>query len=336
MIRVFELARPVRGMPVWLRYVAATAIILVFFLLRQAAGPVMTSYPFLLFFPAIVLVSILFDRGSGLYAVGLSLALSWYFFVPVRQPFRLEQPQAALPLALYTLVALFIALTVEALRASAERLQATKTALEEAVELNRLLLLDVNHRVKNHLASAGGLLRLSLREAALADPQAVIEGAARRIEVLGQVYDRLHLGGQATVVSARAFITGLCEDLSASVVGARPIRLEVEVDDVPLESSQAVPIGLVINELVENALKYAFAEGRAGRIAVNFVCENGHCVLTVADDGVGYDPSKIRKGGGTRLLDALARQLGAKVDSDARNGVKVRLSFGLATEISSA
>lgn len=318
-------------MSVWLRYVAATAIVLVFFMLRELAGPAMASYPFLLFFPAIVLVSILFDRGSGVYAVGLSLALA-YFFTPVRHSFRLESPQTALPLALYALVALFIALTVEALRAGAERLQVTKAALEDAVELNRVLLMDVNHRVKNHLASASGLLRLSLRDVGSADPRTLIEGAARRIEVLGRVYDRLHLGGQATVVSARDFITGLCQDLAASVVGARPIRLQVEADDVALGSGQAVPIGLIINELIENALKYAFPEGRSGQITVGFVCEGARCVLTVADDGVGYDPGQARKGGGTRLLDALARQLNAEVEIDTRAGVKVRLTFNLVAE----
>ena len=188
----------------------------------------------------------------------LSATLAWYFLIPVQRSFRLVSWDAALPLILYVIVALFIALIVEALRRTAQRLEATKGELEKAVELNRLLLMDVNHRVKNHLTSATALLRLTLREPSTPDPKVVIEDAARRIDVLAKVYDRLHLGERATVVSAREFITGLCEDLRDGVIGARPVSLKVTADDADLGSNQAVPVGLVVNELVENAIKYAF------------------------------------------------------------------------------
>jgi two-component sensor histidine kinase len=323
-------------MPVWLRYVLATAIILLFFLLRSMAGSLMDNYPFLLFFPAIVFVSVMFDRGTGVYAVSLSAVLSWYFFLPIRHSFRLERPEAILPVALYVVVALFIAMIVEALRTSAEGLRAAKAELEKAAELNRLLLMDVNHRVKNHLASASGLLRLTLREPTSPDPRSVIEEAARRIDILAQVYNRLHLGERTTVVSGRDFITGLCEDLRASVVGRRPIELEATADDTDLGSNQAVPIGLIINELIENALKYAFPDDRPGRITVCFDCAGTRCVLTVSDDGVGYDPATARKGGGARLIRALAQQLGAAIETGGSPGALVRLTFDLAPDATPA
>jgi two-component sensor histidine kinase len=319
-------------MPVWLRYVLTTAIVLLAFVLRLAAAPAMNGYPFLLFFPAIVVVSIAFDRGTGVYAVALSATLAWYFLIPVQRSFRLVSWDAALPLILYVIVALFIALIVEALRRTAQRLEATKRELEKAVELNRLLLMDVNHRVKNHLTSATALLRLTLREPSAPDPKVVIEDAARRIDVLAKVYDRLHLGERATVVSAREFITGLCEDLRDGVIGARPVSLKVTADDADLGSNQAVPVGLVVNELVENAIKYAFPADRPGAIEIRFECRQGRCVLTVADDGVGYDPQKARKGGGTRLIGAFAQQLGAEVDREGPPGTVVRLRFKLSID----
>ena len=316
-------------MPVWLRYVLTTAIVLLAFVLRLATAPAMNGYPFLLFFPAIVVVSIAFDRGTGVYAVALSATLAWYFLIPVQRSFRLVSWDAALPLILYVIVALFIALIVEALRRTAQRLEATKSELEKAVELNRLLLMDVNHRVKNHLTSATALLRLTLREPSAPDPKVVIEDAARRIDVLAKVYDRLHLGERATVVSAREFITGLCEDLRDGVIGGRPVSLKITADDADLGSNQAVPVGLVVNELVENAMKYAFPANRPGSIDVSFECQEGQCVLTVADDGVGYDPQKARKGGGVRLIGAFAQQLGAEVDREGPPGTIVRLRFKL-------
>ena len=173
------------------------------------------------------------------------------------------------------------------------------------------------HRVKNHLTSATALLRLTLREPSAPDPKAAIEAAARRIDVLAKVYDRLHLGERNTVVSAREFITGLCGDLHDGVIGARPVSLKVTADDANLGSIQAVPVGLVVNELVENAIKYAFPANRPGEIKIRFECQQGRCVLTVADDGVGYDPQNARKGGGARLIGAFAHQLGAEIDREA-------------------
>ena len=330
--RLFTLDGPFRAMPVWIRYVSATVIILLAFTLRVVTEPAMTGYPFLLFFPAIVVISIAFDRGTGVYAVGLSAALSWYFFIPVRASFRLETWGAAVPLVLYVLVGLFIALIVEALRHTAQRLQATKVDLEKAVALNRLLLVDINHRVKNHLASATALLRLTLRETSTPDPRTIIEDAARRIDVLAKVYDRLHVGERATIVSARDFIMGLCEDLRDGVIGRRAIDLRVTADDADLGSNQAVPVGLVVNELVENAIKYAFPADRPGMIDVRFACEGDQCVLTVADDGVGYDPQNARKGGGARLIIAFAQQLGAEVVREGPPGTLVRLRFRLAAD----
>lgn len=319
--------KPARGLPVWVRCGLATAIVVLAFLLRLVAGGAMSGYPFLLFFPAIVIVSIMFDRGTGIYAVVLSTVLAWYFFVPVVHSFQLESLQAVVPLVLYVIIALFIALIVEALRATAERLAIARGQLEKAVELNRLLLMDVNHRVKNHLTSATALLRLTLRGAAAPDPRAVIEDAARRIDVLAKVYDRLHLGERATVISARDFIFGLCADLREGVIGDRPIALEVVADDTDLGSNQAVPIGLVINELVENAIKYAFPSDRPGQIHVLFECQGHHCILTVSDDGAGYDRGKTRQGGGARLIQAFSQQLGGSLEHGGPPGTRVRLRF---------
>jgi two-component sensor histidine kinase len=316
-------------MPVLIRYLVATAVILLAFGLRLVAGGAMSGYPFLLFFPAIVIISVAFDRGTGIYAVGLSTALAWYFFVPVIHSFRLETWQAAIPLLLYVIVALFIALVVEALRTSAQRLDNARGDLEKVAALNRLLLIEVNHRVKNHLTSATALLRLSLREPSAPDPKTVIENAARRIDVLAKVYDRLHLDARTTVVSVQAFITGLCEDLRVGVIGARPIRLQVDAQEADLGSNQAVPVGLVINELVENALKYAFPNDRPGVIDVRFACQDGRCQLSVCDDGVGYDPATARKGGGARLVRAFAQQLGARIEQNGSAGARVTLDFVL-------
>ncbi|MEH0196495.1 DUF4118 domain-containing protein [Caulobacter sp. CCNWLY153] len=321
--KVFAWSDPLRKAPLWVRYILATAVVLAFFALRSAFSPLLGGYPFLLFFPAIILTSMLIDRGTGIFSVILSALLAWYFFVPPLRSFALPSVQGAIPLLLYVIVALFVAMVVEALRSTAERLVHTAEKLERSSEINRLLLLDVNHRVKNHLASISGLLRLSARE--LDDPRAlrVLDNAVGRINVLGEVYARLHLGERATVVASRDFIQSLCEGLRQSVLGVRPIALRVQVDDVALSSMQAVPIGLVINELVENALKHGFPEERAGDIYVSFTAVDEDLVLSVEDNGVGFDPTATKTGGGTRIVGSLVQQLGGRIERLGPPGLRI-------------
>ncbi|MDR6530302.1 two-component sensor histidine kinase [Caulobacter rhizosphaerae] len=325
--RFFTWSDPLRRVPVALRYVIALGVVLVFFGLRSMFASVLGGYPFLLFFPAIILISVLLDRGTGVFAVIASTLLAWYFFVPPERSFALPTPRAAIPLLLYVAVALFLAGTVEALRSTAERLARTAEKLEHSNEINRLLLVDVNHRVKNHLASVSGLLRLSMRGINDQRARGAIETAIARIGVLGQVYERLHLGERATVVSSRDFICALCEGLRQGVLGSRPIAMRVEVDDLPLGSMQAVPIGLIINELVENALKYAFPESRAGGIDVSFKADAETLVLVVKDNGVGFDTSAAAPGGGTRIVRSLVQQLGGRIVQDGEVGTEVSITL---------
>lgn len=309
------------------RYLIACAIVLAFFGLRSLLGPAMGGYPFLLFFPAIIVISVVLDRGTGVFAVILSGVLAWYFFVPPVRSFALLQWTNALPLALYVVVGLFLALSIEALRGSAARLARTSADLARADALNKLLLADINHRVKNHLTSVNALLRLSFRD--IADPAArqAMDAATARINVLGKLYSDLHLSDAMTSVCASDFIGSLCEDLRASVIGPRPITLTVSAEAAQISAHQAVPLGLVINELVENALKYAFPADRRGVIAVRFAVEDDLFVLSVADDGIGFDPQTSRVGGGTRLVRALAQQLNAQLEQLAGPGTQIRLRF---------
>lgn len=316
-----------RRTPLVLRYGLATLIVLAFFALRSMTTPVLGGYPFLLFFPAIILIAVALDHGTGVYAVLLSAGLARFFFLPPVHSFALPAMNAAVPLALYVLVGLFLTLSIEALRATANRLAKATTALERSDALNKLLLADVNHRVKNHLASVAALLRLSFKE--IDDPAArgAMESATARVNVLGRLYSGLHLDGAVTTVSARDFVCSLCEDLRAGVLGDRPISLHASAVEAPLDAEQAVPLGLVINELVENALKYAFPDDRPGEVWVSLDFVDGLFVLSVRDDGVGFDPEHSRKGGGSRLVRAFAQQLGGHLRHHEGSGSLISLSF---------
>ncbi|MEE7462070.1 hypothetical protein MFUR16E_12545 [Methylobacterium fujisawaense] len=171
-----------------------------------------------------------------------------------------------------------------------ERKQAD-AELRAANAQKEVLLHDINHRVKNHLQSVISLLAMSKRRVKDEVAGAEIENAASRLSVLARVYDRLNVrdGERMATVSAREFLQGLCDEVGPVQIGLRPIALRTQIEDVALEAGTAVSLGLALNELLQNSLKYAFIDDTPGVVSVNFAKgENGEVwILEVADDGVG-------------------------------------------------
>jgi two-component sensor histidine kinase len=196
------------------------------------------------------------------------------------------------------------------------------------VQQKDLLLYDINHRVKNHLQSVMATLSLSRRRMPDDAAREAIDNTITRLSVLSRVYDRLELkpGGEA-VVSAREFIRGLCADLEPSLIDLRPIALRVDAANEEIEIGRAVSVGLVINEALTNALKYAFPADRSGTVLVNFSRRNNDFVLEVSDDGVGRPSPSESSGTGTKLIRALAQQLGGTIEWKGPPGTQLVIEF---------
>ncbi|MCA3255153.1 MAG: PAS domain-containing protein [Alphaproteobacteria bacterium] len=200
-------------------------------------------------------------------------------------------------------------------------------ALRAADAQKAVLLADLNHRVKNHLQSVSGLLDLASRRAeTLDEARAALEAGARRLGVLGRVYTRLQIDRDKTVVEAQRFLGDLCEDLRASLVGERPVAVHVDSEALDIDSSRAALVGLIVNELVQNALKYAFPDDRAGSVRVGFARSPDEFRLTVADDGIGF-AGDATAGSGKRLVRALVQQLGGTLDRQGPPGTRYDIGF---------
>lgn len=132
-------------------------------------------------------------------------------------------------------------------------------------------------------------------------------------------------GSTTAVVNARAFLEGLCAEIGPALIGLRPVVLRTLIEEIDLEAGRAVSLGLAVNELVQNALKYAFPDETAGSVSVRFG-RSGAATFTleVTDDGVGL-PSDQKAGTGTRLVRALAQQLGGTVTWHGPSGTRVEL-----------
>jgi two-component sensor histidine kinase len=185
-------------------------------------------------------------------------------------------------------------------------------AVAERTNQNALLRLrELSHRVGNDLTTLSAVANL---QSTKADPitQLALQSIRDRIHVFASLYRKLGIGpGQRSELDASAFIASLCEDFQKLQDGLRPIRILTQIGDVPMTPHRAMLVGIMLNESVTNAFKYAFPDDRSGTISILFDFEGDSICLSITDDGVGFDPaSKGPTGMGQKIMQAMSSQLG--------------------------
>src|SRR5687768_8609281 len=175
-----------------------------------------------------------------------------------------------------------------------------------------LLLHEVNHRIKNDLQILTSLVSLQRHKTNSPEARQALGAAMERITVLARVYDRLSHHDTTAVVDTRDFLSSLIDDLRTALAGERPITITPQLERVALTLECALPLGLIINELLTNALKYAFPGTQSGHIEISFVQQTDAFVLRVRDNGVGMGEAPGH-GLGRQLVHRLAAQLSSTV-----------------------
>jgi chemotaxis protein methyltransferase CheR len=205
------------------------------------------------------------------------------------------------------------------------RLEREHAAAHERIGM---LLQELTHRVKNSLQFIASMVMLEARSNNSGEAKAALERVSHRITALGQLYSKLSKSDTVEAVDAATYLDELCHDLIASVhkEGSTSIVLKTDIESELLPTDRAIPIGLIVNELVTNAVKYGFPGEAEGTVMVTLKRVPGELRLTVADDGQGLDPRRADSGLGRRLVDGFAQQLGGQVErkSDSR-GTTVHL-----------
>ena len=201
---------------------------------------------------------------------------------------------------------------------------------EHAVAHQRigLLLQEMTHRVKNSLQSIAAMVMIEARSHKSGEGKAALERVSHRIDALGQLYSKLSKSDAVETVDAATYLDDLCRDLLASVnkEGGTSIVLKTDIESELLPTDEAIPIGLIVNELVTNALKYAFPSETRGTVMVTLKRVPGALRLTVADDGKGVDIRRANSGLGGRLVEGFAQQLGGQVERESSSqGTTVHL-----------
>ncbi len=220
---------------------------------------------------------------------------------------------------------------IEQQKAVVEREVAARTAdLEAALEAKTLLLHEVDHRVKNNLTMIGALIRLQMRAIGDAAMQGKLEAMLERIDALATVHRQLYQADDVTRIDIAELAGNLADDIIGAS-GRTDIVLNVDLAPIQVPASFASALGLVINELVTNAVKHAYRDGRGGRLSLSGHARGDQGVIVVADDGHGLPADNGTGDGlGRTLISRLSRQVGAEVSwNDAAPGTKITLVFPL-------
>jgi two-component sensor histidine kinase len=294
----------------WLAYVGAVALCLVALGLRFLAEHVLpVGYPFVSFFPAVILTSFLFGVRPGIFAALLCGLLSWYIFVPPRMSFTFT-PAVALAMAFYTLVVAIDILLIHFLQSANYNLGAERERSRALAENRELLFHELQHRVSNNLQVVAAMLALQRRHIDDDAARHALDEAARRTALVGKISRALYDPSGASQ-SLRPFLSTLCGDV-VEASGRTDVDVRVDVgDDLRLHSHETVPVALIVAEMVSNAIEHGFADS-GGAVTVTMRQEDGRLRLHIADDGKGLAPGVDPSAGtnlGLRIAHALARQL---------------------------
>ena len=198
-------------------------------------------------------------------------------------------------------------------------------------EQKDMLLAEMGHRVANSLQIVASILMLKARSVLSDETRGHLEDAHRRVMSIASLQQHLKASGIGEHVEVGAYLVTLCQTLTGSMIGeSSRVTIKVESDPCNVPSDEAVSIGLIVTELVINALKYAFPNvSKTGTVIVAYKVYGDNWTLSIADDGVGIQTKPIKKlaGLGTTLVKALAQKLDCEVKTvNSASGTTVSIT----------
>jgi PAS domain S-box-containing protein len=188
--------------------------------------------------------------------------------------------------------------------------------LSKILEEKKLLLREVHHRIKNNMNIIASLL--SIQAAKMEDGPAgeALEEARSRVLSMMLIYDKLYRSEDFMLVSSSEYLAALIGEIGQQFKSTGSVRLEHELEDFPLDSAKLFPLGIILNELVTNAFKYAFDGQNSGTIRITLKRNNARACMSVQDDGKGLPPEldlRSSPGFGFMLVRGLVEQLGGSL-----------------------
>jgi len=193
-----------------------------------------------------------------------------------------------------------------------------------------ILLKEVHHRIKNNVSQIEGLLSIQAESTDNTDVKGALQEAVSRVQGIRVLYEKLLLSKDYQDISVKDYIESLIDSLMTVFPESRDITIEKQISDFEMSSKKVIPIGIVVNELITNVLKYAFSEKEDNRIFIKLDREGTQAILSIQDNGIGIDERVLKNktpGFGITLVKMLADQLGGTYTAENDNGTKSVLKF---------
>jgi len=210
-----------------------------------------------------------------------------------------------------------------------------KTAQDRVKALlaeKELLLKEVHHRIKNNMTTMSSLLSLQADSAKERTAAAALLDASSRIGSMSLLYEKMYSSNDFSTSSVKEYLSSLVDEIIANFPARGRVKVEKTIQDFVLDTKQLQSIGIIINELITNIMKYAFKEKNDGLISVAVRCDNGRVTIGVRDNGAGI-PESINfnnsSGFGLQLVQMLSEQLKGTVKMEREKGTKITLEYPL-------
>lgn len=315
----------------------AVLLTLLALLLREGLQDILPpGFPYLTFFPAVIVSAFFFGLWPGVTASVLSGLAAWYFYIPPEHSFALGYA-SAIALAFFVfIVTVDISLVHWMQQANKALLEERQRSLELA-ETRTLLFQELQHRVGNNLQMVGSLIALQKRRVEDEQARALLDDAANRVAAIGRVQRSLYRP-HGEQLGLREFVDQVCRDAITSL-GREDIAYRIGGDaEARLHPDKAIPTALVITEALNNAVEHGFGPERGGVIDLDVRLEPELVAITIKDDGAGlpaeFDLDRSNSLG-LRLSTTLARSMGGKFTLANRpegRGTLARLEIATETE----
>jgi len=213
------------------------------------------------------------------------------------------------------------------LYAQRQKLSRVKLALEQSLVEKEVLLREIHHRVKNNLQLIMSLLNLQAAEGEEQDLEEFLDKGQHRVQAISLIHEQLYRSDDVADIDMQHYSEQLLQSIEDSY-GAASVDYSVRAEKVHLDIDQAVPLGIIINELVTNSLKHAFPGRERGSVRVSL--QGGKAAeleLRVEDDGVGHSKTTTTGSLGLQLVELLVQQLRGTLSIDAEGGTSVSIRF---------
>lgn len=212
---------------------------------------------------------------------------------------------------------------------SLEKIKRQKLEISKSLEEKDLLLREIHHRVKNNLQMVSSLLSLQSRTIDDATAVEAITAGKSRVRSMALIHQDLYRSESLTGIGAKQYLEKLIQELFNTYhISNDQIKLNLDIEDLNIDVDTIVPIGLILNELITNSLKYAWPDRKEGALSIKLYHDDDLLHMSVADDGIGYDAAKIRNQSfGSTLVQALTQQLDGELEVIKDNGTESRFKF---------